>query len=255
MNRTSKSAPKQPANPVIRGIGKQSIQNGILLGLPRRECLELFLKLEYVALPVRTVLNEAGEVIPFLYFINEGLASVLSVMPDGKSVEVGLCGKEGFVGTPLLAGLKSSPNRTIMQVGGGGFQVSAKEVTEALRNCPRLSSALQRFAQEMTLQATQVAACNRVHEVDERLAKWLLMSQDRLGGELVPLTQEFLAHMLGTRRATVTVAAGILQKAGMISYARGAVRVMDRKMLEKAACECYELIAQQVRKWKSEVEK
>jgi CRP-like cAMP-binding protein len=154
----------------------------------------------------------------------------------------------------VLAGLKSSPNRTIMQVGGSGFQVSAKDLTEVLRDCPKLSSALQHFAQEMNLQATQVAACNRVHEVDERLAKWLLMSQDRLGGELVPLTQEFLAHMLGTRRATVTVAAGILQKAGMISYARGAVRVIDRQMLEEAGCECYEIMAQQVRKWKSEME-
>jgi CRP-like cAMP-binding protein len=102
------------------------------------------------------------------------------------------------------------------------------------------------------MQATQVAACNRLHEVDERLARWLLMSQDRLGGNIVPLTQEFLAHMLGTRRASVTVAAGILQKAGFISYARGSVKIKKRLLLEDSACECYEVLNRQVKAWRTE---
>jgi CRP-like cAMP-binding protein len=103
------------------------------------------------------------------------------------------------------------------------------------------------------MQATHVAACNRLHEVDARLARWLLMSQDRLGGDIVPLTQEFLAHMLGTRRASVTVAAGILQKAGLITYNRGSVRIDDRRGLENAACECYASIQQQTEKWEKEL--
>jgi CRP-like cAMP-binding protein len=115
---------------------------------------------------------------------------------------------------------------------------------------PRKS--IQRFGQEMASQSSQVAACNRLHEVDERLARWLLMSQDRLNGGIVPLTQEFLAHMLGTRRASVTVAAGILQKAGLIAYTRGRVEILDREMLEDAACECYGVMVRQVKKWHAE---
>jgi len=111
---------------------------------------------------------------------------------------------------------------------------------------------LNRYSQVLAMQAMQVAACNRLHEVPERLARWLLMSQDRIGGDKVPLTQEFLAHMLGTRRASVTVGAGILQKAGLITYTRGAVTVVNRSELEDAACECYQALARQSQKWRSE---
>src|SRR5207253_10548431 len=120
------------------------------------------------------------------------------------------------------------------------------------RTCPQLEKKLNRYSQAFALQATQVAACNRLHEVEERLARWLLMSQDRIGGNQVPLTQEFLAHMLGTRRASVTVAAGILQKAGLITYQRGHVKIVDRTQLEGAACECYEIMQQQDKKWRNE---
>jgi CRP-like cAMP-binding protein len=112
--------------------------------------------------------------------------------------------------------------------------------------------ALARFSQEMGFQAAQVAACNRLHEMDERLARWLLMSQDRLGGNVLPLTQDYLSHMLGTRRASVTVAAGILQKAGLITHKRGAVTIEDRTRLEEASCECYGILTEQIKKWQSE---
>jgi len=123
-----------------------------------------------------------------------------------------------------------------------------------LRTYPALERMLNRYAQELGIQATQVAACNRLHDVSERLARWLLMSHDRLEGNRVPLTQEFLAHMLGTRRASVTVAAGILQKAGLIAYKRGSVSVKNRRGLEAAACECYKIMTRQTRSWHSESE-
>jgi CRP-like cAMP-binding protein len=173
-------------------------------------------------------------------------------MKDGKSVEVGLAGKEGFIGLPLIVGLSTSPTRVVAQVGGSAFRIRASDLKQVLRQCPKLQQELNRFAQTMAMQATQVAACNRLHEVEERLARWLLMSQDRLGGNRVPLTQEFLAHMLGTRRASVTVAAGILQRAGLIKYTRGEVDVVNRPELEDASCECYQSMVVQSGNWKKE---
>jgi CRP-like cAMP-binding protein len=208
--------------------------------------------LKFVLLPTPKVLNERAERIKYAFFLNDGLASILSIMADGKSVEVGLSGREGFVGVPLAFGFETSPTRVIMQVAGSGFRITAKDLLLALRECPILATALRRFSQELTLQASQIAACNRLHEVDERLARWLLMSQDRLGGDDVPLTQAFLAHMLGTRRASVTVAAGILRKAGLIKYVRGEVKIESRIGLEKTACECYKTLVAQVQKWRTE---
>jgi CRP-like cAMP-binding protein len=140
-----------------------------------------------------------------------------------------------------------------MQVAGSAYQLTAADFKEVLAHLPVLEKSLNRYAQSLGMQATHVAACNRLHEVDERLARWLLMSQDRLGGDVVPLTQEFLAHMLGTRRASVTVAAGILQRAGFITYNRGSVRIDNRTGLEDAACECYASIKQQTEKWEKEL--
>jgi CRP-like cAMP-binding protein len=246
-----------PTRPTLRTnlelrIGQQPVRNKILLGLSNTKCGEFFAKLEHVKLPLRSVLNESGEAIKYGFFLNSGLASVLSVLMDGKIVEVGLSGFEGFVGLPLTANLHTSHTRTLMQVPGDAFRIKAADLTAALRNCSNLSSNLLRYGQLMTMQASQVGACNRMHSVDERLARWLLMSQDRLGGDIVPLTQEFLAHMLGTRRASVTVAAGVLQSSGLITYTRGVVTIKDRAGLETASCECYCAMVQQTNKWRSE---
>jgi CRP-like cAMP-binding protein len=232
---------------------RSQIQNLILLSLPADELHAAIKKLEFVDLPTHSILHEAGEPITHAYFVDSGLASVLSVMTDGKSVEVGLAGKEGFVGLPLVVGLSTSPTQVIMQVAGSAYRMTSAEFKETLAHSPVLERSLNRYAQSLGMQAVHVAACNRLHEVEERLARWLLMSQDRLGGEVVPLTQEFLAHMLGTRRASVTVAAGILQKAGLITYNRGTVKIHDRSGLEDAACECYASIKQQTEKWEKEI--
>ena len=233
---------------------ESTVENEILLALTPKDRGAVMAKLEAVDLPLHAVLQEAARPIQFAYFPNKGLASVLTVLPGGKTVEVGLTGRDGFVGAPLLAGLHSSPTRVVMQVGGDGFRMKARDVKNALHECPSLEQGMLHHAQEQAMQAMQVAACNKLHEVSKRLARWLLMSQDRLGGKIVPLTQQYLAHMLGTRRASVTVAARKLQKSGMIAYSRGVVVVKDRRRLEGASCACYRMIRRQARQWRKEAE-
>jgi CRP-like cAMP-binding protein len=234
------------------GRNGHEFANQILRDLPRNVSTSLLGKAQLVKLPIHSILNEINEPIEYLYFINSGCASVLSVLQDGKSVEVGLTGREGFVGVPLIAGFKTSPTRIIMQIEGAGYRILPKDLLALVKTSPPLEKSLLKYSQELALQANQIAACNRVHEVDERLARWLLMSQDRIGGSMIPLTQEFLAHMLGTRRASVTVAAGMLQKAGLISYVRGQLKIEDRERLEGASCECYATLTRQLNAWKSE---
>jgi CRP-like cAMP-binding protein len=169
-------------------------------------------------------------------------------------VEVGLVGKEGFIGVPLVAGFRTAPTRAITQIEGSAFRIDSDKLIALLGECPKLERRLQQFSQILAMQVTQIAACNRLHEVDERLARWLLMSADRVGSNSVPLTQELIAQMLGTRRSSVTVAAGILQKAGLIAHTRGDVEIIDRPRLEEASCECYAIMHRQIREWRSETE-
>jgi CRP-like cAMP-binding protein len=236
-----------------RGDGHQ-VHNQILLALPRNERERLLPKLEFVRLPSRLILHEVGDTLQSAYFCNTGLISILSVFPDGKSVEVGLVGKEGFVGLPLVAGFRSAATRAVAQIEGTAFRLSADALTGILRECVTLERMLQQFSQIMAMQATQIAACNRLHEVEERLARWLMMTADRVGTNSLALTQELLAQMLGTRRASVTLAAGILQKAGLIAYTRGSVDIVDRQKLEDVACECYGLMRSQLEKWRADSE-
>ncbi|MBZ5661047.1 MAG: Crp/Fnr family transcriptional regulator [Acidobacteriia bacterium] len=228
----------------------QPVHNLILGGLPRREREAVAAKLQFIEFPTHCVLNEIAGPIRYGYFIDSGLASILNVTSEGKSVEVGLTGKEGFVGLPLIVGFDTSPTRAVTQIAGTAFRVSARDLKSLFRDCPQLLKLLHRYSQEFALQITQVAACNRLHRVDQRLARWFLMSQDRLGGSSFLLTQEFLSHMLGTRRASVTTAAGVLHKAGFITYRRGKVTIEDRAGLEKAACGCYASLTRQLKQWR-----
>jgi CRP-like cAMP-binding protein len=252
-NKTRPSTRSSPTRPVADDDGNH-IHNEILLGLPLRELELLLPTLEFVRLRTHHVLHEPGDTLKSAYFCNSGLISILSVFPDGKSVEVGLVGKEGFIGVPLVAGFRTAPTRAIAQIEASAFRVDSDKLTGLLRQCTKLERRLQQFSQIMAMQVTQIAACNRLHEVDERLARWLLMSADRIGSNSVPLTQEFLAQMLGTRRSSVSVAAGILQKAGLITHSRGDVQIIARPKLEEAACECYELMLLQIKEWREEAE-
>ncbi len=170
-----------------------------------------------------------------------------------RGVEVGLTGKEGFVGVPLIVGYKTSPTRVIMQIAGAAFRVDAKDLTSLLQRHAQLDRSLQRYSQEVALQAAQVAACNRLHDVDARLARWLLMSQDRVNGNVVPLTQEFLSHGTGnTARSRDGGRRPNCKKPDLICYERGQTTIADRKRLEKAACECYGILLKQSRAWAAE---
>jgi len=233
------------------GDGKE-IGNLILLAIPGNECKQIFSSLEFVRLNLHHVMHEAGEVIKSAYFLNNGMGSVLTVLPDGKSVEVGLIGKEGFVGLPIVFGFKTSPLRVVVQADATAYRVDVPTLRKILPECPQLEQHLQRFAMVLAMQSTQLAACNRLHDVEERLARWLVMSQDRIGGDTLPLTQEFLGQMLGTRRSSVSVAASVLQKAGMITYTRGNVTIIDKPKLTEAACDCYDIIQRQKTKWLTE---
>jgi CRP-like cAMP-binding protein len=252
-NKSRPPRKSSPTPPIADGDGNQ-IHNEILLGLPPRECELLFPKLEFVRFKTYHVLHEPGDTFRSAYFCNSGLVSILSVFPDGKSVEVGLIGKEGFIGLPLLAGFRTAPTRAIAQIAGSAFRVDGETLMGVLRQCPKLERRLQQFSQVMAMQVTQIAACNRLHEVNERLARWLLMSADRIASNSVPLTHELLAQMLGTRRSSVTVAVGMLQKAGLIAHSRGDVKIIDRQKLEEAACECYGIMLGQIEEWRGEAQ-
>jgi CRP-like cAMP-binding protein len=241
-------------NPAVRkqnGKGKQ-IGNLILRGLPRTECNQVFSSAEMVRWGSRQLVHEAGETIRSGYFLNYGLASVLMVQPGGQGVEVCLIGKEGFVGLPVIFGFRTSGVRVVTQVEGTAYRVEVETLRRILPHCPQLESQLQRFSMILGMQSMQLAACNRIHDIEERLASRLLMSHERIGGEILPLTHEFLGRMLGIRRSSVTVAASMLQKEGMISYKRGSVTIVNKARLEEAACDCYRIIQQQEDKWHRE---
>jgi CRP-like cAMP-binding protein len=213
----------------------------------------VFREVEFVRLKGRQLLHEVGDTLKSAYFCNEGMISILSVFPDGTGVEVGLVGKEGFVGLPLVAGFRSAATRAVVQMEATAFRLDARALAATIRECPTLKEKLEQFSQMSGMEVTHIASCNRLHEVEERLARWLLMCADRVGTTALPLTQELLAQMLGTRRSSVTIAAGVLQKAGLISYSRGNLNIDNRFQLEEAACICYKLMREQTLKWNGEV--
>jgi len=216
--------------------------NYILRALPTKEYERLLPQLQPVALVQGQVLFGVGAPILGGYFVNTGLVSCLTVMKNGDSVEVGLLGHEGFAGLPILLNIAHSSALINVQVTGDALRINADALHKLLPDLPMLERLLSRFTYLQALQAQQIAACNRLHEVDERLARWLLMTQDRVHLEILPLTHDLLAGMLGTRRSSVTVAAGILQRAGVIDYRRGKVHILNRQKLEEAACECYPVV-------------
>ena len=220
----------------------KATSNVILLSLPPEEYTLLRPHLEPVELRQYEILHEPGERIDYAYFLNEGMMSLVALNHDGRSVEVGIVGKEGMVGMSLMMGLRRGIFRSIMQMAGRGLRIGAKSFQDVLLRAPHLQAELCRFALIHGMEVAQLAACNRLHEIDQRLARWLLMCQDRVDFPLLPLTHDFLAQMLGTGRPSVSLAAAVLEDAGLIENLRGTVRLLNRKSLEEAACECYGVI-------------
>jgi CRP-like cAMP-binding protein len=220
------------------------VSNLILLSTSDSDYSALRPHLEYASLPNHLVLHEGGGKLDFVYFPNRGLISLVVVMKDGKTAEAGIVGNEGLTGTPAAVGLSRSPLQAIVQITGDGFRVGVAALQKTLESTSQLRLMLSRYAVVQGMQVAQTAACNRLHAVGQRLARWLLMTQDRVDSESLPITHDFLATMLGTDRPSVSLAAGVLQKKKLIEYTRGAVKIVNRKKLEDSACECYGITQQ-----------
>jgi CRP-like cAMP-binding protein len=226
-----------------RNLAGKSVSNIILLSISDGDYSLLRPHLEYVNLPNHLVLHEPGK-MKFAYFPNRGLISLVVVMKDGKTAEAGIVGNEGFTGTPAAVGLNWSTLQAVVQITGEGFRVGVGALQDTLESASHLRLMLSRYAVIHGMQVAQTAACNRLHNVEQRLARWLLMTQDRVDSGSLPITHDFLATMLGTDRPTVSLAAGVLQRKEIIEYTRGAVKIVNRKKLEDSACECYGVIRQ-----------
>src|SRR6202045_5386062 len=225
-------------------IGGKPVSNKVLLSTPANEYQLMRPYLEYIDLPSHRSLHEPTQSIEFVYFLNRGMVSQVVVTKDGRTVEVGFVGNEGYVGAGLAAGLSRSSVREVIQIAGDGFRMMGNALERILRSAPRLQVLLNRHTGLQGMQVAQTAACNRLHDIQQRLSRWLLMTQDRVDSGVLPITHDFIATMMGTDRSTVSLAASVMQKKGIIDYVRGAVKVVSRRKLEKSACECYGVIQQ-----------
>lgn len=215
-------------------------QNRILAALPKKEISRLAPHLSSVNLKVRDQLLDGKS--NYAYFLEDGMASVVLPMENGTTVEVGVIGKDGVVGLPMLLGAKNMPGETFIQIAGSGFRIAAERLKDEFDRPGELRNHVQKYLLASLVQSAQNAACNRLHTIAERLSRWLLTCHDRVATDRMPLTHEFLGQMLGAPRTTVTLAAGTLHHAGLIDYSRGHVTIKRRQELEDTACECYKVV-------------
>jgi CRP-like cAMP-binding protein len=218
------------------------MDNKLLAKVPADELKRLQPHLHEVRLEYMQVLSEPDESITQVYFPTRGVLSMVNEPDSGDIVEFATIGNEGMVGVPVLLGSNSMPSRVMVQVAGSGFQIESKRFSEILKQTPAFNARLMRYVMALLNQVAQATSCNRLHEVQERCARWLLHTHDRVNGDSFMLTQEFLSQMLGVHRPTVTIAARMLQQAGLIRYTRGQIEVIDREGLEATACSCYRTI-------------
>jgi len=218
------------------------VENHILTILPPPESDRLLPYLEPVSFRLKEVLFTTGEPIQYVYFLKSGLVSLLSMMADGRTVEVGSVGSEGVVGLSALMGSGPSCNQAIVQVSGSAVRIKAGLLKEEFKRGGVLQDLLLGCAQDLYAQASQTAACNGLHTVEKRLARWLLLVRDHSPSDRLEVTQELLAQMLGVGRSTVTLTAIELQRARLIEYSRGKIRILDRTGLEEVSCECYRAV-------------
>lgn len=225
---------------------RQTYRNRVLASLPKEEIKRLQPHLSPVALKQRTMLMDGTS--PYGYFLESGIASVVVTTEDGHMVEVGITGMDGVVGIPILLGTGGAPGTTFMQIGGYGYRIQASALKDEFERPGELRRHLHRYMQGFMVQSAQTAACNRLHNIEERLARWLMACRDRMESDELRLTQDFLGQMLGAPRTTVTLTTGILQRAGLIDHARGAVTILDKEKLEATACECYGIVRDEFRR-------
>src|ERR1043165_877339 len=216
--------------------------NRLLAALPKSEYQRLLPELEQVTMPFEEVLYEPGDRIRHVYFPEDSIVSLLAEVADRSTLEVGIVGNEGMAGISVFMGVDASPPRAVTQAAGTAMRMKASALRRESGGTGSLYRLLHRYAHSLLTQVSRAAVCNRFHVVDARLARWLLMSGDRLGTDEFRLTQDFSSNMLGVRREGVSKAASLLQKGELINYSRGRIRILDRAGLEAVSCECYGII-------------
>ena len=218
------------------------MKNQLLAALPSKEYSRLVAYMEVVPLEIKQHLYQRNQPIEYVYFLNYGVASMLTVLTNGSAIEVATVGNEGMVGLPVFLGADRIPGECFIQVPGYGLRMRVDAFKTHVTASSPLHDLLQRYTQALFNQIAQSAACNRLHSIEERLCRWLLMTADRVETGTFPLTQEFLSKMLGVNRSSVSLTASILQRAGLIEYVRGEMTILDRSGLEATTCECYEVV-------------
>jgi CRP-like cAMP-binding protein len=221
-------------------------KNRILAALPKAEITRLTPHLSPVTLKQGHPLVDGQAT--FAYFLEHGIASTVVTLQDGETVEVGLVGIDGVVGLNIVLGTPPPPGRTFIQIEGSGFRIKAQALKDEFERTGELQRRVHKYIQAFFVQAAQTAACNRLHTIEGRLARWLLSCRDRMETDELRLTHNFLAQMLGAPRSTVTLAAGLLQRAGLIDYSRGRVKIRNRAELQETACECYRIVRDEYRR-------
>lgn len=220
-------------------IQRQISKNRLLSGFPQGDFDQFFTTLEFVYLPTRRILCEAGTRIEHVYFMEEGLASLLTTMADGTSIEIGMIGREGLAGIAALLGGEVSAQRVIVQVAGTAHRMDLASCRTAFEQSAAVRDGLLHYSEFLFNLSAQTAACNSLHSVEQRCARWLLLSSDRIQSGSVPITHEFLSSMLGVRRVGVTTTVGNLERSGLIQSERGRITIVERDTLEATSCECY----------------
>ncbi len=224
-----------------------TVKNRILAALPAQEFSLIAGHLTRVELALGESLHRAGDVIVSVWFVESGFISALTMLSEGQPLEIGLIGAEGVAGVSVILGATTSYSETMCQTGGAAYRIATSDLKEVVAQAPHLRDLLLRYTHVFHVQVAQTAACNAHHDLGQRLARWLLAAHDRSGVAELSLTQDLIAVMLGVRRSTVSIAAGTLQKAGIIRYQHGKITIVDRVGLENAACECYEAVAGEYR--------
>ncbi len=223
-------------------------RNRLLAAMLATEFKRLQPNLELVELPVRQIISRADCAITHAYFIEDGLVAIVQHLIDGAAIEVGLIGREGFVGIPIVLGARTSPAEANVLLKTSAFRITAKALREAVQRSKQLNSLLLRYIHALHIQVTQAAACNCQHNLQQRLARFLLSALDCADSGELGMSHEYLAMMLGRRRAGVTVALGTMRSSGLIKTSQARIQVVDRRGLEKAACECYRVVRDEYRR-------
>jgi CRP-like cAMP-binding protein len=240
------SARTQDADPVLKtGLKQAALRNKILAALPTKEFDRLLPKLKIVELKLNEILHVVGERIEYVYFLSSGIVSMLTMLEGGTTIEAAVIGSEGMVGLSVIMGVENATNEALVQASGHALRMHAEDLKAKFSKEPALRDLLMHYIHLLLSMVSQNAACNRIHTLEERLARWLLLTHDRVDQNEFVFTQEFMSHMLGVRRAGVSVAANTLRQAGLIDYQRGVITVLNRPGLEDASCECYRTIEAQ----------